>query len=128
MGAATVGVVVLLIWVLLCVLVGWTAKSYQRSPAAWFLLAMIFSPLAGFVFLLVANVSHSAVVLEEKERLVRERHPERTDVREIAVSETRCPQCGATVNPVTHEGLHSPDDEPWLLICNQCQAKIEPDV
>jgi hypothetical protein len=103
------------IWVLLMtlslpfsLLVGWLAKSYQRSPGAWFLLAVIFTPLVAFVFLLVAGVPHSAVVRREKEERARKQHPDRADVSDIARSELNCPQCGATVNPATGDGLHSP--------------------
>jgi len=108
------------------VLVGWMAKSYQRSSGAWFLLAVIFTPLVAFVFLLVAGVPHLAVVQKEKEERARTQHPERADVSDIARSELECPQCGATVNPATGDGLHSPEDEPWRLMCNQCDAEIQP--
>ena len=110
----------------LSVLIGWMAKSYQRSPGAWFLLAVVFTPLVAFVFLLVAGVPYSAVVRQQKEHRARSRHPEAADVREIALSELECPKCGATVNPATNDGLHSPEDEPWRLICSQCGAEIQP--
>ena len=110
----------------LSLLIGWMAKSYQRSSGAWFLLAVIFTPLVAFVFLLVAGVPHSAVVRKEKEERVRTQHPERADVSDIAQSELVCPQCDATVNPATRDGLHSPEDEPWRLMCNQCEAEIQP--
>jgi hypothetical protein len=108
------------------VLVGWMAKSYQRSSGAWFLLAVIFTPLVAFVFLLVAGVPHSAVVRKEKEERVRKQHPDRGDVSDIARSELDCPQCGATVNPATGDGLHSPESEPWRLICDKCEAEVVP--
>ena len=107
------------------VLVGWLAKSYQRSSGAWFLLAVIFSPLVAFVFLLVAGVPHSAVVRKEKEERARKQHPDADDIREIALSESKCPTCGATVNPATGDGLHSAEDEPWRLICNKCDTEIQ---
>ena len=118
---------VLLIWLPLCVVVGRMAVSYRRSPMAWFFLALVFSPVVAFVFLIVADVPHSAVALQEKEEQARQRHPEISDVREVVLSETKCPHCGAVVNPATREGLHSPETEPWLLICNQCQTTIQPD-
>ena len=114
------------VWIVLCLLVGWRATSYKRSPEAWFLLAMLFSPLAAFVFLLVANVPHAAVVRREREDRLRRAHPERADIREAALSELFCPKCGATLNPATGDGLHSPEDEPWVLICNQCATEIQP--
>ena len=39
-----------------------------------------------------------------------------------------CPGCGARVNPLTREGLHSPEREPWRLICDRCQETIQPEV
>ena len=141
--------------VLLCLLVGRFARSYERSPVAWFFLAVLlyllhyffaawlarsytgspilflivavlFSPFVALIFLLVAGVPYAAVVRKEKEERARKQHPERADVREIALSELECPKCGAKVNPVTGAGLHSPEDEPWLCICNACQTEIEP--
>ena len=121
------------VWILLMalclpfsVLIGWMAKSYQRSSGTWFILAVAFTPPVAFVFLLVAGVPHSAVVRKEKEQRARTQHPERADVEEVVMSELECPQCGATVNPSTGDGLHSPEDEPWLLMCNQCESEIKP--
>jgi membrane protein implicated in regulation of membrane protease activity len=113
-------------WFALCLLVGWLATLYERSAGAWFLLAMLFSPLAAFVFLLVANVPHAAVVRREREDRLRRAHPERADIREAALGELSCPKCGATLNPATGDGLRSSDDEPWRLFCNQCGTEIEP--
>lgn len=120
------GVFLICFWLFLCFLVGQEAQKYKRSASAWFLLALCFSPLVTFIFLLVADVPYNAILREEQEQRIRERHPERTDVRHIAANEMSCPKCGASVNPVTRDGLRSPDNEPWLLICNQCEAKIEP--
>ncbi len=72
------------------------------------------------------NLHTTATVLKEKEERARKQHPERGDVREIAVSELECPKCGATVNSATGDGLHSPEDEPWMLLCNKCGTEIEP--
>lgn len=121
---------VFLLYAILCLpfsaLIGWMAKSYQRAPFAWFLLSVAFTPVAAFVFLLVADVPHGAVVRKEKEGRARSRHPAATSVREIALSELECPKCGAIVNPATGDGLDSPEDEPWRLICNQCGTEIQP--
>ena len=35
-----------------------------------------------------------------------------------------CPNCGAAVNSYTGDGLHSPEDEPWRLICDKCETEI----
>jgi hypothetical protein len=37
-----------------------------------------------------------------------------------------CPNCGSRVNPATGEGLHCPVGQPWVLICDRCQNKIDP--
>jgi hypothetical protein len=66
--------------------------------------------------------------LREKEERLREQHPGIKDVRLAELNEMQCPHCGAAINPVTGDGLHSPRAEPWLLICNQCFATIEPEV
>ena len=123
-----VRIAAVLIWLSLSVVVGRLAVRYQRSAAAWFVLALVFSPLAAWVFLIIADVPQSAVALAKQEERVRQHHPDGADVREIAMSETKCPQCGATVNPTTRDGLKSPEGEPWRLICDQCEATVEPNV
>ena len=100
----------------------------HRPPATWFLLALLLSPLVAFVFLVLAGDPQQAMALAEKEERLRQRHPGRQDHREAALNEMQCPHCGAAVNPVTEDGLHSPEAEPWLLICNQCRGTVEPDV
>ena len=35
----------------------------------------------------------------------------RTDMGPAVAADMQCPHCGATVNPVTGEGLHCPDGE-----------------
>jgi hypothetical protein len=115
-------------WFALCLLIARTASSLHRPPGTWVLLAILFSPPVAFVLLLFAGDPEEAEALREKEERLREKHPERKDLQEAAKNEMNCPHCGAAVNPITEDGLHSPPAEPWLLICNQCQGTIEPDV
>jgi hypothetical protein len=116
------------VWLLFCCLVGRAAASFGRRPSTWFLLALLLSPLAAYVLLLVAGDARSALALREKEERLRQRYPDRADLREAALNEMDCPHCGAPVNPVTGDGLHTTEAEPWLLICDRCQATIEPDL
>ena len=115
-------------WLFLCYLGGRAASSFHRPPANWFLVAVFLSPLIAFVLLLLAGDPQQALTLREKEERLRQRHPERTDLREAVLNEMQCPHCGAAVNPITGDGLHSSEAEPWLLVCDQCQGTIEPDV
>lgn len=128
MGTAAIALVPTVVWFFLCWLVGRVAASYRRPPATWFLLALLLSPVAAYVLLLLAGDPEEGVALREKEERIRQLHPELKDVRHAALNETRCPGCGATVNPVTGDGLHWPEAEPWLLICDQCEDRVEPDV
>ena len=114
-------------WLLLSFLVGRFASSLHRSPAIWFLLALLCNPLLAFAILWVIGDPQATVAIEREDR-IRQRHPERKDIREAALNEMNCPHCGAAVNPITEDGLHSSEREPWLLICNRCQGMIEPDV
>lgn len=138
---ALIRLVVCIFWLLLSFLVGRMATSYKRSSVAWFLLALVFSPVIAWIFLIVADVPHSAFVLNEKEERVRQHYSDESesrntplsemnesDLRDIALSETQCPKCGTTVNPATGEGLHSSESEPWLLICDHCETMFEPDI
>jgi hypothetical protein len=126
-GETVIGLVLLAIWLLLCALVGRAASSSHRPPATWFLLAVLLSPLAAYVLLLLAGDAEAGRALAEREERIRRRHPGLKNVREAALNEARCPRCGAEVNPVTGEGLHSPEEEPWLLICDGCQTPYEPE-
>ncbi|MBC8873013.1 MAG: hypothetical protein H8E44_26565 [Planctomycetes bacterium] len=113
-------------WIPLCFLVARAAKTYQRSGTGWFALAFVFSPLVAYTFLLVADVPHKAVLRQQKEDRVRDRHPDRTDAREVAHYERDCPNCGAAVNTSTGDGLHSPESQPWRLLCENCDTEITP--
>jgi hypothetical protein len=118
---------VFLVWLFLCILVARTAYAFHRPPAAWVILAVLFSPLIMLATLYIIGDPQETAALQDKEDRLRQLHPERTDIREAALNEMNCPHCGAAVNPITEDGLHSSEKEPWLLICNQCQGRIEPD-
>lgn len=113
-------------WLFFSSLVAYAASKFHRAPATWLMLALLLSPLAAFFLLLVAGDPEATRALQEKEERIRERHPDRKDLREAALNEMECPHCGAPVNPVTGDGLHSLPAEPWLLICNECQGRVEP--
>ena len=116
--------IAMILWIPLALLVGRTATSYQRSPLGWFVLACIFSPPVTYVFLLVADVPHKSVLRQELADRVKARHPDRKDVGVETEHEMDCPKCGASVNSYTGDGLHSPEDEPWRLICDKCETEI----
>ncbi len=40
---------------------------------------------------------------------------------------TLCPNCGARLDCARREGVHSPPDEPWLLLCDRRETEIVPD-
>jgi len=119
--------VLIVLWFVLSFFVGWQAVSYRRSQLAWTLLALCFCPLVAYIFLVVAGVPYSAAAFDASVETVRKQHPERSDVREIALNELRCPKCGGTVYPITGDGLRSQDDEPWRLICKTCGSEIIPE-
>ena len=116
----------LAIYMFLCYVIARHAQTCLHSFSAWFGLSFIFTPLVAFVFLCFAGTPHEAVVLKEKEDRARQEHPSRTDLRAIAIAETQCPKCGARVNPETRDGLRSPEDQPWQLLCLECGAEVEP--
>jgi hypothetical protein len=128
MRDAVLVLVPIIVWLFCCYLVGRAASAFHRLPANWFLLALFLSPLAAFVLLLLMGDAQQALALREKEERIRQRHPEWKDLREAALNEMQCPRCGAEVNPITGDGLHSSEIEPWRLVCDQCQGMIEPDV
>jgi len=125
---STLFVLPILAWLVFCGLVARAASLYHRNPGAWFFLAMVLSPLIAFAFLIISGDAAQAVALSDKEERLRQRNPERENLPEAVLNEMNCPECGAEVNPVTGDGLHTGQMEPWLLICNQCKATITPDV
>jgi len=122
-----VSTIAVITWVPLCFLVASAAKNYYRSPTGWFALALVFSPPIAYIFLLVADVPHRAVLRQQRLNRVSIRHPHRKDAREAAHYEGDCPNCGAAVNLSTGDGLHSPKGEPWRPFCDGCQTEIDPD-
>lgn len=115
-------------WIGLCFLIGKIAAAYRRRASTWVLIALIASPLVALILLVFLGDPETAVEQQEKEERLRQLHPDRKDIREAALNEMQCPTCGAIVNPVTGDGLHTPESEPWRLRCNQCKADIQPDV
>jgi len=107
------------------IFVGWLATRYLRSSSGWFILSLGFSPLTALIFLWVADVPHAAVLRREKENSVRRRHPHAKDADIIIENEMNCPNCGQAVNPITREGLKSPEREDWRLLCKQCGTEIQ---
>ncbi|HJZ93884.1 MAG TPA: hypothetical protein VKE40_23625 [Gemmataceae bacterium] len=127
MSETVIVLVLLAVWLLMCAMVGRAASSFHRPPGTWFLLAAVLSPLAAYVLLLLAGDPEAWRALAEREDRIRRRHPNLKNVREAVLNEAHCPRCGAEVNPVTGEGLHCPEEEPWLLICDGCQTTYQPD-
>jgi hypothetical protein len=115
------------VWVGFCALVAQVAASYHRPPGLWFLHAVVLGPPLALILLMLAGDPVAREELAEREERIRSRHPDLKDARYAALNEARCPECGAAVNPVTGDGLHSPEAEPWLLLCNGCERPFEPD-
>ena len=51
-----------LLYPTLCFLVAKSATGYKRSPFAWFMLAVFSTPIVAYVYLLIADTPHSAMV------------------------------------------------------------------
>ena len=116
-----------LVWLFFCFVVGRFAVTFHRSSGVWFLVALLLSPLGAVIALYLAGDAEGDPVQREKEERIRRNHPHRKDVQEAILNEMNCPHCAAAVNPVTGDGLHSSEEEPWLLFCNRCQEAVEPD-
>ncbi len=116
------------LWVALAGLVTRAAVAYRRPPGTWVLNSLFVGAPIALILLYIVGDPEDAAALQDKEERIRRRHPERTDIREAAMNEMRCPTCGADVNVVTGDGLHTAEDEPWLLFCDRCKGQIEPDV
>lgn len=120
--------IAVVVWLGFCFLIGKIASAYRRPESTWVLIALLTSPLVALILLVFLGDPESAVEQQEKEERLRQLHPDRKDIREVALNELLCSTCGAAVNPVTGDGLHTPEGEPWRLRCNQCHADIQPDV
>ena len=104
-------------------------EPFEQTPVSsiWFWLSFLVSPLVALIVVGDRDGDEARAFHEKKARIRRE-HPELKDVHEAAVNETRCSHCKATINSVTGDGLRSPEREPWVLICNQCNNPVEPDL
>jgi hypothetical protein len=118
-----------LLWLLGSFLVGCAARYFKRSGLVWGFLSIVFSPVAGIVFLLVAGLPHGAVLREEAEGSVRDRHGDvgEDEVEEMAEFEGKCPYCEAPVNIMTGEGLESDEEESWVQRCAACGEVMPPE-
>jgi hypothetical protein len=113
------------IYFALCLLVGLAAdRTFHRSFAGWTVLALFFTPFTAVIFLVVAGSPLTAYDQVCKDRDV---ETKAAIADEEYQGEYVCPLCGNSFNLVTHRGLHSPDDEPWRLICEQCDREIDVD-
>jgi hypothetical protein len=115
----------LLVYLFFCVLVGFAAdRTMYRSFFGWTILAFFFSPLVAFIFLQVAGPPLIAANQVSK-------YKEAIRQRDIADDEYRaddtCPSCGSPINFVTHQGIESPEDEPWRVFCVNCEQEIDED-
>jgi hypothetical protein len=79
------------------------------------------------VFLVVADIPHKAVLRQEKIDQLMERHPNRVDAHDVAQYEMDCPACGSAINASTRDGVRSPQDEPWRLLCERCGNDVRLD-
>lgn len=89
------------LWVLFSVIVGAIANSNGRSGLAWFLIGLLFSPLIGLVFVLIAGKSPDTV---------------RANVQAAAPTESthvRCSQCYELIMPQAR-------------ICRHCRVERQP--
>src|SRR4051794_39409812 len=89
------------LWLTLCFLVARAAAAYRRPPGTWFLLSLFVGPLIALILLYVVGDPQDAAELHDKEERIRQRHPDRKDIREAALNEMNCPTCGAELNVVT---------------------------
>ena len=118
-------ITVLIVYLFFCVLVGFAAdRTMYRSFLGWTILAFFFSPLVAFIFLQIAGPPLSAAnQFSQYNEAIRQRG--------IAYDERRadntCPSCGSPINMVTHQGIESPEDEPWRFFCTSCKQEIDAD-
>jgi hypothetical protein len=113
-------------YIVLCLLAGLVAdRMVYRSFAGWTVLAMMFTPFIAAIFLVAAGPPLTAYD---------QVHPGQDVETKAAIGdeeyrgERSCPPSGDSAITVTSGGVHSPDEEPWRLICNQCNREIEVDV
>jgi hypothetical protein len=117
-------IVVATVYILFCLLIGVLAKRFcYRSIFGWMVLAFLFSPLVAGVFLFVAGPT---VTEWERVKADRARKEEILDHGiDFARAKISCKGCGNAVNIATREGIYSPEDEPWRIICEKCDSPID---
>ncbi len=112
------------IYLMFCYLLGSAAKgSFYRSMFGWAFLAFLFSPVVALVFLIVAGPPMEAK--EQVEADLAKRKREIGGVVDGSHIEATCKACGAVVSITSREGVYSPEDEPWRVICKNCDQPID---
>ncbi|WP_439626561.1 hypothetical protein [Gemmata sp.] len=105
---------------------GEPAAESSPKRSLWYWLLYVLSPALSWAVCSQEDDERGRALREKEERIRRE-HPDLKDVREAAMNEMQCPACKSTINPITGDGYHSPRGEPWVMLCNQCKRRIEPD-
>jgi hypothetical protein len=94
----------LLAWTLLSIGVGIAAKSRGRLGFAWFVIAMLITPVLALIFLVVmrqlAPDGQAAAFLQRESAVTAETHTRCPDCRELVRRDARkCRHCGAALAP-----------------------------
>jgi hypothetical protein len=92
-----------IIWLLFSIAVGMYAGSRGRGSGNWFVIAMLFSPLLGFIFCAVSpNLKEAQAAQAAKDALPSEK------------SHVKCPHCAEFVLPEAS-------------VCKHCGSQLTPD-
>ena len=89
----------------------------------WTVLAFLFTPLVALVFLFVAGSPMEA--REQVEADMAKGKKAMGGGVDLPKMEMTCKACGNVVNIVTREGIYSPEDGSWRIICKNCDVPID---
>lgn len=92
--------VIIISWLILCFVVGYVAQSVGRSFGSYFAIALILSPLIGFIILAIKGKATDEEILNENEHILYCSTCNST-YSSLGEKEEYCQQCGKLLDETT---------------------------
>ena len=93
-------VAVIISWIVLCLVVGYVAQSVGRSFGSYFTIALLLSPIIGFIILAIKGKATDEEILNENEHIFYCSNCNST-YSSLGKKEEICPECGKSLDETT---------------------------
>ncbi|OGL47876.1 MAG: hypothetical protein A2161_22695 [Candidatus Schekmanbacteria bacterium RBG_13_48_7] len=95
--------------------------AFSRSFLTWFCLSLIFTPVASFVFLLVAGIPFDKIIKNEIKQKALRKYGEEINLETAA----ECPNCKEIYDISTGFGIMQDETQSWKIYCENCKQEIK---